>query len=590
MNISQSEQNSSYDSTAYNDNKLLGRPVESPRHISLTPKGVVKAFSRKSWHTDVLFRESDRSLQPQSPSISEHNSARASSTIGRSIPPTDSPCSSVSTIHRIVAPNMLSPVTPGNSKSKISLLPPTPVLLSPSDSSGRKRAPNLLGKISMAKNAIKDVNIPSLYKFARKCLWKDFAKCLENSSDRDITYVYKKDGTTIMHMIVMSRTGYIDAFKSSSSDFDEAPLELLEVLLQRYPDLATVPCSLNGYTPLTYACLVCNDRYDVENAATMVRLFLKFCPESIHVFTKDGLSAVDIHVVSYSHHHQEKEDSTRLGRTSATVLRTLLTHSPALANNRLDGDKIRGPIELLYKCNSKAFTEALLDDDNDWEEEDETITSEFTVPHKRQEVLDRVSKWWIWTWTVMILKYGSLKQKKRGAPFAAVHAAAMQLACPAPVLSIAIYTFPRQVKQSVQDKDSLDNLPLHAVCSWPLGYINHTTTQALCVARKSQAITKLLEEYPMAIKVTNCRGETALELAAKSGTTWEGGVRRLVKAYPKALRLQSKQTGLYPFMMAACAVDASTSEERNAQALRTIYGLLRSNPKVLTTAFQGIHR
>jgi hypothetical protein len=322
----------------------------------------------------------------------------------------------------------------------------------------------------------------------------------------------------------------------------------------------------------------------------MVRLFLKYCPESIHVFTQDGLSAVDIHVVSYSHHHQEKEDSTSLGRTSASVLRTLLTHSPTLANNRLDGDKIRGPIELLYKCNTKAFTEALIDDDSDWAVEDGTMTSEFTVPHRRQEVLDRVSKWWIWTWTVMILKYGSLKQKKRGSPFAAVHAAAMQLACPAPVLNIAIYTFPRQVKLSVLDKDSLDNLPLHAVCSWPLDHINHSTTLALCVGRKSQAITKLLEEYPMAIKVANSRGETALELAVKTGTTWDGGVRRLVKAYPKALRIQSRQTGLYPFMTAACAAENSTSEERSAQALRTIYGLLRSNPKVLTNAYQGSDR
>lgn len=568
----------------------MGRPVESPRNTSKTPKGVIKAFSRKSWQTDALFRNSDRSLQPQSPSVSESDSVRASRTFGRSNLPPDSPCSSVSTIQRILAPNLLSPGTPGYSKGKISL-PPSTLLLSPSDSNVKKRAPNLLGKITMA-NAIKDVAVPSLYKFARKCLWKDFVKCFENCPVRDITYVYKKDGTTIMHMIVMSRTGYIDAFKGGSKDCEEAPLELLEDLLYQYPDLATVRCSLNGYTPLTYACLVCNDRYDVETAATMVRLFLKYCPESLHVFTHDGLSAVDIHVVSYSHHHQDKEDSTSLGRTSASVLRTLLTHSPALANNRLDGDKIRGPIELLYKCNAKAFTEALMDVDNDWvdEEEDETITSEFTVPHRRQEVLDRVSKWWIWTWTVMILKYGSLKQKKRGSQFAAVHAAAMQLACPAPVLNIAIYTFPRQVKQSVLDKDSLDNLPLHAVCSWPLGNIHHSTTQALCVSRKSQAITKLLDEHPMAIKVTNGRGETALELAVKTGTTWEGGVRRLVKAYPKALRMQSKQTGLYPFMTAACAAEASTFGERDARALRMIYGLLRSNPKVLTIALQGDDR
>lgn len=468
------------------------------------------------------------------------------------------------------------------------LVPPTPDLMA---NNNKKRSPSLLDKISTTGTSlIKEVAVPSLYKYARKCMWEDFARCLESSGSstatHDIGYVYKKDGTTVMHMVVMSGTGYINAFKSSSKDFAVAPLDLLEKLLQMNPEVAKVPCSLNGYTPLTYACLVCNNKYDVENAAAMVRLFLNYCPESIEIFTKDGLSPLDIHVVSYSHHHPEKEDASSLGRTSASVLRTLLTHSPELAQNRLHGDKIKGPIELLYKCNSKAFSQAVMDEIYDGADEEGTVKSDFTIPERRQKVVDTVKKWWIWTWAVMILKYGSLKQKKRGAQFAAVHAAAMQMGCPTPILSITLYAFPRQIKQPILDKDDLENLPLHAVCSWPSGPSHKSATQSLLATRKSQAISRVIEEYPLAIKVTNGNGETALELAAKTGTTWDGGVRRLVKAYPKALRSQSKRTGLYPFMTAAAAAEPSQLEEREAQSVRTIYGLLRSNPKVLTQAWQ----
>ncbi len=589
MNISQSEHNCSYDTTVYNDNKVNGQPGVSPGNPSRSPTKLSKALLRQSWHNDKQYRKSDRGLQPPSPPSSEFGSLRRFRTSGRDILPPESPCSSESTIRRIITPNMLSPSTPGSVKAKVGLAS-LPLMLSPSDSSGKRRAPNLLDRISTGKAVIKDVAVPSIYKFARKCLWDDFARCLENASTRDIEFVYKKDGTTILHMIVMSRTGYINAFKSSSKDFDMAPQGLLENLLRSNPQLAEVKCSLNGYTPLVYACLVCNKMYNVERGATMVRLFLKYSPDSIQIFTKDGLSPVDIHVVSYSHHHHEKEDTSLLGQTSASVLRALLSHSPELANNRIDGDKIRGPIELLYKCNSKAFTEAVMDQIYDWVDEDSTVTSDFTIPEKRQKVLDTVSKWWIWTWTVMMLKYGSLKQKRRGAQFAAVHAAAMQMACPTPLLSITLYAFPRQIKQPILDKDVLDNLPLHSVCSWPSGPTHQCATQSLFATRKSQAISRFLEEYPMAIKVPNGHGETPLELAAKTGTTWDGGVRRLVKAYHKAVRFQSKRTGLYPFMTAAAAAKPSTSEEREAQSLRTIYGLLRSNPKVLTQACRHAQR
>jgi hypothetical protein len=420
----------------------------------------------------------------------------------------------------------------------------------------------------------------------------------------------------------MSRTGYINSFTRNSSsshgksDDDQnttaekkkgvAPLEVIEEMLKRAPYQGKLRCTLNGYTPLTYACLVCNDEFSTEGAAAMVRLFIQYCPESVSIFTDDSLSPVDIHIVSYSHHHKEKEEECGLGNTSTAVLRTLLNHAPELANLRLkretDGvEVVHGPLELLYKCNSQAFSKATMDEVYNSDDEG-TIQSDYTLPEKRQQVVDTVKTWWIWTWAVLLLKYGSkAHNKKRGARFAAVHTAANQVGLPTPLLSICLYAFPRQIKKPIEDTTELGNLPLHAVCSWPCHHDNRTgmVGDALVTSRKVMAINRILEEYPLALKVNNARGESALELALKSGTLWDGGVRRIVKAYPKALRLQSKASGLFPFMTAAAAA-AAPSDDNNENLdpsspagrrqelrhIRTIYGLLRSNPKALAIACQ----
>ena len=473
---------------------------------------------------------------------------------------------------------------------------------------------------------------PKLYRCARKGQWDEVAKLLRHKSEEyddqkdngsstidNVGFIYKKDGTTALHMAVMSITGYLNNFKTGDKELISAPIEVVEELLKLNADTAKVKCSLNGYTPLTYACLVCDENYNLEKTSAVVRLIIKYCPEANELFTDDGLSAVDIHIISYSANHPEKEEESSLGQTSTTILRTLLTQNPDLANSRLKGDRVDGPIELLYKCNSTVFSKSLMDDLNQCQSDEASTVSEITLPERRQQVVDKVKKWWIWTWTVMILKYGSLKQKKRGSRFEAVHTAAMQIGCPTAIFSLFLYAFPRQIKKPIEDKDEISNLPLHAVCSWPCHQDHKGSSDAVVSIRKSNAISHLLLEYPLAVKTFNGRVESALELALITGTTWEGGVRRLVKAYPKALRFKSRNTGLYPFMTAAAAarynaaagtppkvsrtnkrsLKRSSSQTKSSpaeqspgalkqelQSLRTIYSLLRSNPKVLTLALQ----
>jgi hypothetical protein len=456
-------------------------------------------------------------------------------------------------------------------------------------------------------------SIPNLYRYARKGKWDDFVTALLQSSSEGLRFVYKKDGTTALHLAVMSRTGYIDSFRSSSSSSSgggsnstkpssAAPLDVIEELLAKEPQLAKVKCTLNGYTPLAYACLVCNPQYNTDDAASMVRLFIHYCPDATKVFTDDGLSPVDIHIVSFSHHHKDKEEDSALGKTSTSVLRTLLSHAPDLANLRLvksnGGQVVDGPLELLYKCNMAAFSKASLEDIYD-SEDDGTIQSDYTMPEKRQQVVDVVKTWWLWTWTVLLLKYGwKANNKKPGVWFSAVHTAALQVGLPTPIMMICLYAFPRQVKNTIDDIENLGNLPLHSICSWPCHQDNviKCIGDAMVSVRKITAIDRVLEEFPPAIKISNAKGEYPLEIAIKSGTTWDGGIRKLVKANPEALKHQSRVTGLYPFMTAAAAAIESASaessepshsqERKELRHVRTIYGLLRSNPKVIKLALQ----
>ena len=454
------------------------------------------------------------------------------------------------------------------------------LLFSPSDIGSKKRSQNFLG-LSSKKAMKQEVEIPLIYKLARKCMWDEFERCLITSPNQDINFVYSKDGTTVMHIVVMSRTGYIDAFKSSfTKRFAVAPDGLLERLLRLSPQLAKVQCTLNGYTPLTYACLVCDAQYPMESAASMVRLLLDHSPDSIHFFSNDGLSPVDVHVVSYSYHHPDKEDKTSRGRSSVTVLRALLSQCPELARNRLQGDKIQGPLELLYKCNSRKFSQATLDEMTTAGNED-SVHCDHNLPERRQSVVDEVKKWWIWTWTVMLLKYGSESNRKWGTPFAAVHAAAMQIGCPSTLMKLLLFAFPGQAKETISDKLDLANFPLHAVCSWPCGTGLLSAPKSLIEKRKSQAIAILMEAYPDATMMANSRGDLPLELASKTDTTWEGGIRRLVKAHRKALCIPSRQTGMHPFLTSAVEAKQAACADRHVQSLRTIYGLLRSNPKAL---------
>ena len=284
-------------------------------------------------------------------------------------------------------------------------------------------------------------NTTKLYEYARRCQWDEVMREVE-LNPRDAKTVGEKDGTTALHLAVMSRTNPMMR-DGRVGEFKPAPLELIEMLVKACPEAGSTRCTRKRYTPLAYACLVADHGYDMDDCSEMVLILLKHAPGSVYVFTDDGFSAVDIHILSYSQIHKQKEEVYSGGRTSTVVLRTLLAEQPDLAESRVYKSKVRGPIELLYRCNTTEFQDAMIDD----------LTGEANDVKKKQlksrfgSVASVLSDWWAWKWVLLLLKFSTIKDKKPGTIFSAVQAAARLVACPLPILALAINTFPHQVEE-----------------------------------------------------------------------------------------------------------------------------------------------
>lgn len=291
---------------------------------------------------------------------------------------------------------------------------------------------------------------------------------------------------------------------------------------------------------------------------------------------------------------------------STIVLKTLLSEKPSLAKPRTYQNNIRGPLELLYRCNMLEFKQA--------------------ADGEVDAVLLR--DWWAWEWALLILEYGMQDEKSKTAesPFRVLQATAQHVACPSAILHLAITLHPEQVS-SRDPKDDRYNMPIHDVASWCVDQEIISGDQFI-LRRKVRAMSLLLEKYPEGARSTNNFGETPLELAIESGTPWNPGLVMLVRACPKALKFPKQPrknsetntdhlkeeddedgdddddsaAGMFPFMVAAVfdrvpeseVQDLSflhsdlTAEElkqgiakKDLESLRAIYGLLRARPDSL---------
>lgn len=462
-------------------------------------------------------------------------------------------------------------------------------------------------------------NMSLLYILARCCDWSAVLEEVK-LSPRDAKVVSEKDGTTALHLAVMSRTNPI---MRDGKAGEPAPMEVIDALVQACPEAAIIRCAKKRYTPLCYACLVADVNYDMEDCSRIVELLIKHAPHCPFVFTDDGFSALDIHILSYSQLHNLKEDIANGTRSSAVVLEALLNGEPSLADARVYRNKIRGPLELLYRCNIDEFKEAV--------EKQEELELHDEQDHERAEAVLR--DWWAWKWTLMLLRFASISAGQDVSPFKAVHAAARLVGCPLPVLALAVNTYPKQVSERDPTGD-IYNLPLHEVCSWRADSEN-IAGDPFIATRKFKAMRMLLEQFPEAARMTNNCGETPLQLAVETCTPWHGGLEALVEACPKALKFPRKlritdnglslavanhsaidsiatndsdepdplepMENMYPFLVSAVLGGVSRNklrppvsfsderakehyanlERKDLQAVRAVYGLLRARPEVL---------
>ena len=281
-------------------------------------------------------------------------------------------------------------------------------------------------------------NMSLLYFLARCCDWDGVMEEV-HLNPRDAKVVSEKDGTTALHLAVMSRT---NPMMRDGKAGEPASLEVIQALVDACPEAAITRCSKKRYTPLHYACLVADQNYDMDDCSTITEILLKHAPFSPFVFTDDGFSALDVHILSYSQLHKHKQEVLSGAQTSTAVLRTLLTNEPSLADARVYRNKIRGPLELLYRCNIEEFKEAVAA-----EEATELTADQLEKQKERFGEGGALSDWWAWKWSLLLLKFASISAGQEVEPFKAVHAAARLVGCPLPILALAVSTFPQQVTE-----------------------------------------------------------------------------------------------------------------------------------------------
>lgn len=472
-----------------------------------------------------------------------------------------------------------------------------------------------------------------LYECARRCEWDRIAtECSENPWTAK--YVCDQEGTTVLHLAVISRTNPLMR-DGAVGGLLPAPLSLIEQLMIASPEAAITRCTAKRYTPLSYASLVVDNEYDMDDSASMIQIILKHNPHSALIFTDDGFSAIDVHIISYSRLHQEKaEVYSSTGRSSTVVLCALLDANPSLALARSYGNRVRGPVELLYRCNLNEFKEASGADIA------QSNKHRSRAKVHKSSVVSTLSDWWAWKWALLLLKVSSILEEDDDddlAPFSAVHAAAHLVGCPIPLLSLAIDAFP-ELARTRNPRKGLNNCALHEVCSWVTDDLV-VNGDPFVVKRKRKAIAMLLEAFPKAARMTNSQGETPLQLAIETCTSWDS-LDKLIKAFPKTLTIPRNLEhlddesplfkavayhnddvgsvgsdeeewdteaidaveGMYPFMVAGvlshiperrnytetllCTEqdrrdNKKNLENKNIESLRSIYGLLRAQPNAL---------
>ena len=364
---------------------------------------------------------------------------------------------------------------------------------------------------SESMSSSSDSDAPELYKLTLSESW---VKVVQRATKEpnEAQFICPDTKRTCLHVAVRARK----TLNPSSR------IAAIRALLEAYPDAATLQDSEFEQTPLAYACLV-DDMKSLDDDSEAVRLMLELNPKSMQVFSKQGYSPLELHIMAISR-LKRRGDALGIRRSKKGSARDATFILKTLLKEKHSTTAIAKALDTLFECNSLAVLEQVA--------LEESLASTLRLRARRRarssgeisvETLDgttNFANFWVWQWALTLLEADYSRRCENispSPPFLAMHAAAQVKDCPLPFLSLAMRAYPSQVRQ-VDERTG--NLPLHFVAAWDV-------SDPSTISRKSMALNSLLSEYPQAGSVRNRRGKTPMSLSLESGTSWDNGVRRL---------------------------------------------------------------
>jgi ankyrin repeat protein len=150
-------------------------------------------------------------------------------------------------------------------------------------------------------------------------------------------------------------------------------------------------------------------------------------------------------------------------------------------------------------------------------------------------------------------------------------------------LDVAISSFPESQLRYVDNKTG--NWLLHAACSRPSSRRQRHGRNGMSLHHRDRDLIEVLvDALPCAVAVKNQDGDYPLHLSLTMGRrTWRSGVSALVDARSQVVQVRDRDSGLYPFQMAASAAASVPNDDsaEESECLETIYHLLLACPHVL---------
>jgi hypothetical protein len=366
-----------------------------------------------------------------------------------------------------------------------------------------------------------------------------WVEILEASCDIDaVSYVHPVSSLTALHLAVMAR----------DPAHSRARLGVIRSLLLSSLKPTEVKCEKHGYTPLAYAC-VATTIGDLEHDAAVVKVLLEHNSKAFRVRSNEGHTPLDVHILTMSRLQQRTRSEDRLPRSGSNHLKSkgsCTSVLKALVENDM-GISIPRSLDLLLAFNSLHVMEHVTQEEarsslvrlRDRRRQraaasSGAIASSGAEQEQQPPVPARLpvqagsricQGFWVWEFVVTVLRAEhehAYRAVKPVPPFNALHTASQIVGFPPAFAILCMRAYPSQLRTPSCVGDS--GLPIHSVAGWEGNDDNGTQ------ARKAITLAEMAHEHPTSCRYRNRQGKTPLSLALESGTSWQGGVRRLTLA------------------------------------------------------------